>query len=119
MAEQNKPAPELDYELRVWFDATDDDTREVIVEAKVPQRRVRFASGSLQKMIPVEVTTDEGPSRASILQVVQEFLTGVVGSTPHVNHAAGAIPLRVNRDQLRQIISNPLIKAVRTNRRLK
>jgi hypothetical protein len=115
MAEQNKPVPDLDAELNTWLDTADDETREVIVEARVPKRRVRLDPGTR----PKELTTDDGPSRAAVLQELQEFLTGVLGSAPRILSAAGAIPLRATQDQLRRIVRHPLVKAVRANRRLK
>jgi hypothetical protein len=118
MAKENKPAANLDDELNTWLGTTDGDTREVIVEISVPQRRVWLATGTGQRMRPDEVTTVDSPSRTAVLKEVQDFLTGVLGTAPRINQAAGAIPLLVNRDQLRKIMSHPLVRVVRANRRL-
>src|SRR5262249_47070299 len=119
MAEQSKSIPALDAGLEAWLDTEGDDMREVIVEARVPQRRVRLAAGTPQQRHAEEVTTEEGADRTEVLQELQEFLTTVIGRRPRILHAAGAIPLHVTRDQLRQIVGHPLVRAVRTNRRLK
>ncbi len=119
MTEHKKRMPELDDKLSAWLDTPDDERREIIVEAQVPQRRVRLPAGRGQGTRPAEVATADGPSRAAVLQELQEFLTEVVGTAPRILAAAGAIPLRATQDQLRQIVRHPLVRAVRTNRRLK
>jgi hypothetical protein len=119
MAEQKRLVPLLDDELNAWLNQEDDETREVIVEARVPQRRVQFARGSSNNQLLKEVTTEEGLSRAKVLAQLCDFLTGLLGSAPHILSAGGAIPLRATQDQLRQIVRHHLVKAVRANRKLK
>jgi hypothetical protein len=118
MAEQGTTA-DLDHELTLWLDTTDDEPREVIVEARVPRRRVRLDTRTTHRTRPHEVITEEGPSRAAVLEELQNFLTEVVGSPPRILWAAGAIPLLATRNQIRQIVRHPKVKAVRVNRRLK
>jgi hypothetical protein len=118
MAEQRDTA-ELDHELTLWLDKTDEEPREVIVEARVPKRRVRLATGSKHGSLPLEVTTQEGPSRDAVLEQLQDYLAKVIGSPPRILRAAGAIPLLATRDQVRQIVHNPNVRAVRVNRRLR
>jgi hypothetical protein len=42
-----------------------------------------------------------------------------VGNATNLIRAAGAIAVRANREQLLQILKHPLVKAVRSNRRLR
>jgi hypothetical protein len=118
MAEEGTTA-HLDRELAVWLDSTDDTPREVIVEARVPKRRVRLGKGTTHGPRPTEVITEEGPSRTAALEELQRFLTEVVGTPPHILWTAGAIPLLASRNQVRQIVRHPSVKAVRLNRRLR
>ena len=116
MAEQSHPVSTLDAELEAWLRTTDDAVREVIVEGHVPRRQVRFTFGNPLERQVNEVTTEPGASRSDVLHDLQEFLATLLGQTPHVLHTAGAIPVRVTRDQLRQVMRHPLVRAVRTNR---
>ena len=119
MAEQSHPVSTLDAELEAWLNTTDDAAREVIVEGQVPRCQVRFTFGNAQERQVKKVTTEPGTSRTDVLRDLQEFLASVLGQTPHVLQTAGAIPVRVTRDQLRRVMRHPLVRAVRTNRQLK
>ncbi len=114
-----KPTVALDHELSVWIDAVEDEPREVIVEARVPTRLVRFATDKSCGNRPEEVNTEAGPSRDTVLEELQAFLTDLVGESPRVLSASGAIPLLATKSQVRQIVLHPYVKAVRVNRRLK
>jgi len=116
MAEQNKPSPTLDAELEAWLDTEDGAVREVIVEGRLPRRQVRFTPGTPQERQVKEVITEAGDSRTTVLRELQEFLTTLLGHPPGILQAAGAIPVRVTRDQLRQIIQHPLVGGVQSNR---
>jgi hypothetical protein len=118
MAKQ-EPTADLDGELSEWLDTADDEPREVIIEARVPKRRVRLPTGIIHGTRPQEVITEEGPSRAAVLEDLKNYLTEVIGSPPRILSAAGAIPLLATIKQIRQIVRHPNVKAVRVNRRLK
>jgi hypothetical protein len=109
---------ELDDELMEWLAlTTNDETREVIVEARVPIRRVRLDAATSRGPRPQEVITEEGPTRAEALQQVQDFLTEVIGRRLCILSAAGAIAVVATKNQVRQIAGHPFVKAVRANRR--
>ncbi len=109
----------LDSDLNAWIKGNGDDTREVIVEANVPSRTVRMGESRTQRHIPQEVVTAGGGDRAMVLKELQDYLSSLLGNTVSVLRAAGAIAVRANREQLREIAKHPKVKAVRVNRRLK
>lgn len=112
------PTAELDNELTKWLDTMNDEPREVIVEARVPQRRVRLGAGVTPGSRAREVITEKGPSRETVLEQLQSFLSELFGNPPRILRAAGAIAVLATRDQVRQIVSHPSVKAVRANRKL-
>jgi hypothetical protein len=118
MAEQSKSDRIQDASLEAWLTGEGDDVREVIVEAKVPPRTVRFSGSASARLLPEEVTSSGEGNRTAILQELQDYLAGLLGTSPPVLWAAGAIAARVNRAQLRELMKHPLVKAVRDNRRL-
>jgi len=69
--------------------------------------------------LPQEVFTAGDGDRTAILRELQDYLDGLLGNATNVLRAAEAIAIRANRQQLLQIAKHPLVKAVRSNRRLK
>jgi len=81
----------------------------VVVRAKSPSGRI----------LPREVETAKNVDRNSLLEEFQRDLDELPGTTTNLLRSAGAVAVRANREQLRQIIRHPLVRAVRSNRRLK
>lgn len=107
-----------DPELRSWLSAErDDGTRELIVEADLPKRTVRF--GKTQQGRQVASGVDSGPQadRERLLQELADFLSGL-NTEANVLKSAGAVAVRSDREQARAIVNHPLVRAVRPNRRL-
>jgi hypothetical protein len=96
-----------------------DDTREVIVEAKVPPRTVRLGQALSERHLPKEILTEGEGDRGAVLQELQADLNRLLGHSTNPLRAAGAIAVRANREQLLEITKHPLVRAVRPNRRLK
>jgi hypothetical protein len=119
MAERSQTQTVLDSDLAEWLDGDGDDTREMIVEAKVPGRAVHLGQVVSGRLLPKEVDTKRDGDRAAVLRQLHEDLDRLLGGATNLIRAAGAIAVRANRDQLLQIARHPLVKAVRSNRRLK
>jgi hypothetical protein len=119
MADRSQTQSVLDSDLAEWLDGDSDDTREMIVEAKVPARTVRFPIGSSGHPLPKEITTNGDGDRAAVLRQLHEDLDRLLGGATNLIRAAGSIAVRANREQLLQMVQHPLVKAVRSNRRLK
>lgn len=108
-----------DAELERWLeDETSHDVRELIVEAKVPQRTIRFAGGKHGRELVEVVTAGDPSEREVVLTELYGYLKELLGGSVNLLKSAGAIVVRANRQQLRTIAQYPLVKAIRMNRRL-
>jgi hypothetical protein len=119
MTEQSRSGVTLESDLVAWSEGGGDDVRELIVEAKVPPRRVRLAEGNSQRQLPEAVVTSSEGDRELVLNRLHEDLSRLLDQPVTLLKSAGALVVQANREQLRAIIEHPLVKAVRPNRRLR
>jgi hypothetical protein len=119
MAEQSRTDKILDPELTAWLERGGEGTHEMIVEAKVPARTVHLTQGPSGHHGPSEIGTEGEGVRAAVLRELRDDLNGLLGDGTNLLHAANAIVVRANRAQLLEIAKHRLVKAVRSNRRLK
>ena len=119
MLEPSQPNQVLDAELKAWAEGEGDDQRELLVEARVPKRTVSLGNSPSGRILPREVETAKNVDRNSLLEELQHDLDELLGTTTNLLRSAGAVAVRANREQLRQIVRHPLVRAVRSNRRLK
>ena len=119
MADSTKHKVNLDADLAEWLAIDSDDTRELIVEAIVPRRTVQLSSGTSRPTIPTRVESDKGEDRAHILEELHDYLKDQLNGHANLLHVAGAVAVRANQNQLRQIMRHPRVKAVRQNRKLR
>lgn len=100
----------MDEELRAWLaTASEDDERDVIVEAVLPR------TGAAPKSIK-SVST---PYRDLILVDLESELWPVKGVTKiRILKAAGAIVVRASAKGIQTIAEHPIVKAIRSNRDL-
>lgn len=109
-----------DAELERWLeDETSPDVRELIVEAKVPQRTVRFSGGKPGRELVEVVNAGDPSEREVVLTELYGYLKELLGGSVNLLKSAGAIVVRANRQQLRTITQYPLVKAIRMNRKLR
>ena len=108
-----------DAELERWLeDETSPDVRELIVEAKMPQRTVRFSGGKPGRELVEVVNAGDQSEREVVLTELYGYLKELLGGPVNLLKSAGAIVVRANRQQLRTITQYPLVKAIRMNRKL-
>jgi hypothetical protein len=108
----------MDAELRGWLEATTDEVRDVIVEASLPPRRVVFQRRLGAAPIPKSIDAGDDSDRESLLHELDHQLRDIVGAEKtHVLKAAGAIVVQATADELRAIAKQPMVKAIRANRR--
>jgi hypothetical protein len=117
--EPTEPDPVLGAELLAWANGEGSDRRELIVEATLPRRTVSLEKSDSGRVLPREVKPGSTGSRATVLLQLQHDLNELLGTSTSVLRAAGAIAVRADRTQLRQIARHPLVRAVRPNRRMK
>ena len=119
MPEPSQPDQILDAELKAWVEGEGDDQREFLVEARVPKRTVTLGNSPSGRVLPREVETSKNVDRNSLLEELQHDLDELLGTRTNLLRSAGAVAVRANREQLRHITRHPLVRAVRSNRRLK
>ena len=122
MANGKTTAPETvkDAELRAWMEAATDDVRDVIVEAALPPRRVVFQRRPGAGASPKSIDSTDDQDRESLLHELDRQLREIVGvKKTRVLKTAGAIVVRATAKEIHTIAQQPMVKAIRTNRRFK
>jgi hypothetical protein len=109
----------LGGDLADWLEGEGDETRELIVEARTQPRFVRVETDRNGKPVSFEGEPAALGDRAKITRKLHQELTNLLDGPTTLLKAAGAVVVRANREQLRKILSHPLVKAVRPNRLLK
>ena len=105
-----------DPELIAWLSGDDISARELVVEAALPQRAVSFTPRGSARLGPDSVTSD-GAGREAVLEELLFFLQSILNKPPVLLKSAGALAIEASNAELRQVLSHPLVKAVRSNRK--
>lgn len=104
-------------EFSAWLSSDNDVTEELIVEAKLPQRRVTLRKRSGTRWSPTSIESEDSfANRVRILERLDEYLREETGNPTKILFAAGAIVVRANSQQARAILGNPQVSAIRMNR---
>jgi hypothetical protein len=107
-----------DSDLCAWIENEGKDVRELIVEVKMPPRKVSVGPDRrIHRVMGGE--SSEGRKREEILAEVASFAAEVLDEPPNPLKAAGALALRATGKQARKLAEHELIQAIRPNRRLK
>jgi hypothetical protein len=107
----------LDPELADWLSRESGDVREILVDAVLPRRNVRF-EGVGHRSRPARIEeTSSGTGRKEILGQLRRLLETFLDSPPVILEAAGALAVRATSRQVRDFVGHPLVKSVRLNRR--
>ena len=102
-----------------------DDAVDVIVELDLPSQRVEFRKRDHEHshaFLPSRIADELSEQRDLIedrIARTRKFLTAILGQEPCFLSTARAFVVRATGEQLRQIASSPLVKAVRPNRQLR
>ena len=107
-----------DKELIEWLRSGKEEERELIVQAKTPQRNVavtRRADGRTL-FLPGEGT--EPAAREEAIIKLTKALEQLVEESPVILKSAGAVIVRATRLQALSFVDHPLVKAIYPNRRV-
>ncbi|MBM4257151.1 MAG: hypothetical protein FJ147_14785 [Deltaproteobacteria bacterium] len=113
-----KPTIE-DPDLLAWVSAESKEKRELIVEARMPERQVTFQRRPDGKSIPVGIDSSASSDRAETLTQLYQLLANSVDVSPVLLKAAGAIAVKASNREVRKFVDHPLVKCIRSNRRLR
>jgi len=114
------PETVMDAELRAWLESTTEEVLDVIVEAALPPRRIIFQQRPGPGASPESIHSAGDSDRDSLLDELDHQLREIVGvAKTRVLRAAGAIVVRATAKDIQAIAKQPMVKAIRTNRRFK
>lgn len=108
-----------DTDLRNWMETEGEAVRELIVEVKLPRRKVSVVPGVPGEAAVVKVKSAAGTKREKVLAELASFAAEMLDEPPNALKAAGALALRATAKQARALAQHRLVKAIRPNRHLK
>lgn len=106
-----------DPELVRWLSQESGDLREILVDAVLPGRTVTFREVSGRRRA-ADLATSAGTGRREALRQLRALLEPFLDTPPVILEAAGALAIRANSRQVRDLVHLPLVKSVRPNRRI-
>ncbi|WP_089724023.1 hypothetical protein [Candidatus Thiosymbion oneisti] len=105
--------------LKPWLSDEKGKARSLIVEVKVPERRIAFERGRLtDRVFPKRSVENDREGRRSAIQTLADFLEHEIGLQARVLETAGAIVVSATPNQVRRFLQHPLTKGVHPNRAL-
>lgn len=105
--------------LKPWLSNEEGEARSLIVEVKVPERRIAFERGrSTARAFPRRLVENDREGRRSAIRELAGFLEQEIGLRARVLETAGAIVVSATPDQARRFLKHPLTKGVHPNRSL-
>ena len=106
-------------DLSAWLSAKSGEKRELIVEAKVPERKVLFQRDSNGRSTPVGIASGTPSDRNRTLTQLYSLLADSVEVPPVLLKAAGAVAVRASSREVQKFVAHPLVKRIRSNRKLR
>lgn len=107
-----------DSELAAWLAHDSGETRELIIDAALPVRKIAFSRQGNGRLRPSNIRSD-GSARHRLLHELEADLAEVLDTPPKVLETAGALAIKATGSQVRELAEHPLVKAIRPNRRLR
>jgi len=108
-------APGLDE----WLYGENTDSRSLIVEVKLPQRRVVFGEAqSDQRRLPRGLVSKDPEARRRTIQALAAYLRDELGLSAKVLETAAAVVVTASPAQARRLAEHALTKRIRLNRPL-
>jgi len=105
-------------DLEQWLYGDQGDMRSLILEVRLPERRVAFESGVAPRGMAHHLVTEDREGRNRAMRQLADYLGREVGVPIKVLNSAGAIVVSATPSQARRFVPHPLIKGVRMNRTL-
>jgi hypothetical protein len=108
-----------DKDLVRWIISGSPDTRELIIEARVPSRKVTMQKRKDGYSVPRYLKSSSPSKRANAIEKVNSIIIGIIGKPPVMLKSAGALAVRATGKQVLEFVDNPLVNFIRPNRQLK
>ena len=107
-----------DAEIAEWLTRDSSDPRELIVEARLPARKVAVQKRADGRVVADGINGSTASDRAAVLAELHAFLSEKLDIPPVLLKAAGALAVRATSQQVRQFAEHPLVKSIRPNRKV-
>lgn len=108
-----------DEDLVNWISSESSDLRELIIEARVPARKVAMQKRKDGYSVPRYVKSYSHSERAEVIEKLNSIINGILDEPPVLLKSAGALAVRASAKQALEFVDNPLVKFIRPNRRIK
>jgi len=115
----SNPGTVPDPKLCDWIDHGNGEERGLIVEVRLPPRRVALEGGNAgQRGFAHHILGGDREGRGKAIAELAGYLEHDLGLSAKKLNTAGAIVVSATPSQVRRFLGHPLVKAVRLNRRL-
>lgn len=109
----------LGSDLEHWLQGDQEEVRSIIVEVRLPERKVVFEPGSsAPRRFAHHLVTGDQEGRLRAIQELADYLEKKIGLQIQVLQSAGAIVALATPSQARRILLHPLTKRLSSNRTL-
>jgi len=105
-----------DSELDTWLQSGIGGERELIVEARLPARKLSVRQSAGRKLLIQGRGSEK--DRSDRLRELWALIAAAVATEPVLLNSAGAVAVRATPVEVRKFAGSPLIRAIRPNRRL-
>lgn len=106
-------------DLEPWLQGDQEEARSIIVEVRLPERKVVFEPGGLApRRFAHHLVTEDREGRRQAIQELADYLEKKMGLQIQVLQSAGAIVALATPSQARRILLHPLTKRLSSNRTL-
>lgn len=108
-----------DKDLVRWIISGSSDARELIIEARVPARKVTMQKRKDGYSVPRYVKSSSPSKRAKVIEKVNSIIIGIIDKPPVMLKSAGALAVLATGKQVLEFVDNPLVNFIRPNRQIK
>ncbi len=108
----------MDQELAEWVCSRGDEKRELIVQANIPNRKVKLSRHGKRHSFPEQVQGCSAGTREEAIANLAKTLAEFVDEPPVILKSAGVVIVKATGRQAQSFAGHPLVKAIYPNRRL-
>jgi hypothetical protein len=105
-----------DKDLARWMFSESDEVREIIVEARVPNRRVTIRKEDGNTGAFTDIKSSSPLKRTKVIEELDSVINGILDEPPVQLRAAGALAVRATGKQALDFVDHTLVKFIRPNR---
>ena len=108
-----------DKDLARWMFSESNEVREIIVEARVPNRRVTIRKKNDTSRVFTDMKSTSPLKRKKVIEELDSVINGILDEPPVRLKAAGALAVRATGKQALKFVDHTLVRFIRPNRWIK